>query len=88
MTTTTRVIVFISAIALAASLSSCTAPDPAVRILQDAGYSGITTGEYGWLACSEYDFFRTRFSAIGPTGRPVTGTVYAGIFKGSTIRLD
>jgi hypothetical protein len=88
MTPTTRAIAFISAIALAASLSACTAPDRALRVLQDAGYSDITIAGYAWAACSEDDTFATRFSATGPSGRPASGAVCSGLFKGATIRLD
>ena len=77
------------AITALAALTACTQPVTAQRILEDAGYSNIQMQGYGFLECSEDDTYRDKFTAIGPTGRKVSGVVCAGLlFKGATIRLD
>lgn len=44
-------------------------------------------GGYSWFNGS--DAYKTKFTAIGPDGQPVNGTVTQGlIFKGSNIRYD
>lgn len=70
-------------------LSACTQPNDATRVLENSGYSNVKIEGYAWFACSDDDAFSTKFSATGPTGRPVSGAVCSGLFmKNSTIRLD
>jgi hypothetical protein len=69
-------------------LSACTNGDGAVRALEGAGYTNIKITGYRLTGCHDDDTFRTGFKATGPTGKPVTGVVCSGIFKGSTIRTD
>ena len=68
--------------------TGCTAPDRSRTVLEGAGYTHIEFTGYSWFACSEDDTYRTAFKAIGPTGKAVSGTVCAGLFKGATIRMD
>jgi hypothetical protein len=68
--------------------TGCVNHDHAQKALDDAGMTNITTGGYGWMACSEDDTFATRFQATNVNGKTVTGTVCSGLFKGSTIRYD
>ena len=70
------------------ALSGCTSASSATRALQDAGYRDIQMTGYRWFLCDEKDTFSTGFSAIGPSGRRVTGAVCAGFLKGNTIRFD
>jgi len=72
-----------------ALLAGCTQPEKARAVLESAGYSDIRLDGYGWFACSEDDTYRDKFTAKGPTGKPVSGVVCAGLFfKGATIRID
>jgi hypothetical protein len=79
---------YITMIALVLSLSACTSPDKASDTLRKQGYTDIVTGGYGAFSCSEDDTYKTNFTAKGPTREKVSGTVCAGVFKGSTVRLD
>jgi hypothetical protein len=84
-------VVFILIICVIALLSGwgMTDADVAKRILQESGYSSIAITGYRWFTCDKNDYFHTGFSAVGPSGRRVTGTVCKGmVFKSSTIRLD
>ncbi len=76
------------AMVLAMSLAGCTDNDGARRALEDAGYSDIQVGGYALFSCSDKDTFATKFTAKGPTHKPVSGAVCSGWFKGKTIRLD
>lgn len=79
---------FIMTVLAVAALSGCTDADNAERILESNGYSNIQITGYNWFGCSEDDFQHTGFNAVGPTGKPVTGTVCSGIFfKNSTVRF-
>lgn len=60
----------------------------AERQLLEAGYSQVDVSGWNIFACSEDDVFRIGFKALGPTGKPVSGTVCSGFLKGATIRLD
>lgn len=80
-----KLIITISIICL---LLSCTDEKGAKRTLEVSGYKPINVGGYGWLSGSKDDVFKTKFTAISPSGYKVSGCVTKGIFKGSTIRLD
>lgn len=70
-------------------LAGCTNETDARRALDGAGYSNIALQGYAWFACDgKSDTFATKFSANGPTGKPVSGAVCSGFLKGSTIRTD
>lgn len=76
-------------LALVCALAACTQPDNARRVLEDAGYKDVQMHGYDWLNCSKDDTYHDKFSAVGPSGRRVSGVVCAGLlFKGATIRLD
>jgi len=69
-------------------VSGCTEPEHAKKILEEQGYTQVETGGYGWFACSDDDWFHTKFTALGMTGKPITGVVCSGLlFKNSTIRF-
>ena len=79
----------IAALVLAVSLAGCTDADNAVRVLEANGYEQIQITGYSLFGCSEDDFQRTGFKAVGPTGKKVEGTVCSGLlFKNSTIRFE
>lgn len=68
--------------ALAFMMIGCTDAD-------NAGFTDIQITGYKFFSCSEDDFQHTGFTAIGPTGKPVNGTVCSGLFlKNSTIRYE
>jgi hypothetical protein len=73
---------------LAFVLAGCSSPDTATRALESAGYSQIKILGYQFFGCSKDDTFHTGFTAVGPTGTPVTGVVCGGLLKGSTIRTN
>jgi len=66
----------------------CTDEDAARKALRGAGYTNIQITGWRPMMAGEGDTFSTGFSAVGPTGQPVTGAVTSGVFKGSTIRTD
>ena len=68
--------------------TACTSKKDANHALTSAGYTNIKTNGYGWFACSDDDFYRTKFIATNVRGKVVTGTVCSGlIFKISTMRF-
>jgi hypothetical protein len=75
--------------ALAFMMIGCTDADNAQRVLENAGYSDVHITGYSFFSCSEDDFQHTGFTAVGPSGKPVNGTVCSGLFlKNSTIRFE
>ena len=66
---------------------ACTNEPSTTETLRKAGYTEIKTGGWDPLACSDGDFFATRFRATNPTGTNADGTVCCGfLLKGCTIR--
>lgn len=79
----------IFAIALIAlSLSGCTQPGRAERVLTENGYTDVEILGYAWFGCGQDDMFHTQFRAVAPSGKIVGGTVCSDWFKGATIRFD
>jgi len=80
------------AAALTLAITACTDAPDAERVLQDEGYSNIKIGGYDPWLCDTgkhgSDVYATKFTATGPTGRPVSGVVCKGWLKGSTVRMD
>lgn len=74
-------------ILIAAFAAGCTSPNDAYRALNSAGFTDIEIYGYDPWACSEDDFYHTKFSAVNPLGNRVDGTVCSGLlFKNATIR--
>ena len=85
--------VFIVAVLL--SLSACDAAmgvlqaardqveDRAKNTLLNAGYTNISIDGFGFYGCGEDDDYTVKFSAKGPTERPVSGVVCIRNSKGS-----
>jgi|GEM_PF-2148758 len=65
-----------------------TDPEGAYQTLENAGYSNIQIGGYDWRLKGRDDYYSTSFDANGPTGRPVSGAVTRGYYKGNTIRFE
>jgi len=83
------VIVLIGGLATVLKGWGMTDAEGAISVLRAEGFEDITITGYRWYTCSDDDYFHTGFSAVGPSGRPVTGTVCKGFFfKSSTVRID
>lgn len=73
---------------LTAGLGGCSSPVDAERALTGMGYKNIQTYGFDLFACSEDDFYSTKFTATNPAGQQVSGVVCSGlIFKGATVRF-
>lgn len=74
---------------VAIALSACSDSDGAKRHLSNMGFTNIETQGWSFFGCSEDDFWKTEFTAKGPTGQNVEGVVCEGFFfKGATVRFD
>ncbi len=75
-------------LALSVLLTGCYNEDHAIQALEaQGGFSQIEVGGHAWFACSEDDFYATKFTAINSDGKPVSGAVCSGfVFKNATIR--
>lgn len=72
---------------LAMTLTACTDPQEAKRILKAEGYTEVEMTGYSWFGCSEDDVYHTGFTGLNAAGNLVEGTVCSGLFfKNSTIR--
>lgn len=72
-----------------AMLTACSDSDTAIKALKGAGYTDIKTTGYDWFACGKDDTYSTGFTAKGPTGVQVSGSVCSGVlFKNATIRSN
>lgn len=77
------------AVAATLALAGCTDTSPKnVRLLESMGMTNVELGGYGWFACGENDVSATRFTAVGASGEPISGTLCSGWFKGTTVRFD
>lgn len=64
-------------------------PEGATRVLEANGFTHVQITGYRFFMKGEHDHYSTGFTAIGPTGMPVSGSVTRGwLTKGTTIRFD
>lgn len=75
-------------LAVAVTLTACTRPDAARRVLEQNNYSQIEITGYRFFMSSREEMYSTGFRAISPSGEPISGAVTSGFFGGQTIRLD
>lgn len=75
----------ISVIAVVAMAGCAVDHEEAVRVLEGAGYSDITTDGRDIWGCS-VGFKTTSFTATGPSGRPVRGSLCRGLTTGYIIQ--
>jgi len=75
------------AVTLALALAACTSPSTVHSVLSAQGFTQITPQGYALFGCGQDDTFRTKFTAVSATGKPVTGVVCSGLFKGATVRF-
>jgi len=80
---------FIAILVIGLFCTACSDPNTARRALDSMGFTQIET--LGWTffnGCGKDDSFATRFQAKNPNGKPVSGVVCNGWFKGATVRFD
>ena len=68
-------------------LTSCSADDNSIMILQDQGYSNVEITGVNIFSCSEDDIFRYNFTAISESQKPVKGVICSAPLKGYTVRF-
>ncbi len=70
-------------------LSGCTDAKGSIEAIKNTGLEPVKVGGYSWFACSEKDWFHTKFTAKRADGTIVSGVVCKGLlFKGKTVRFD
>ena len=68
-------------------ITGCTSTNKTINTLEKGGFTDIEVGSWDVFACSESDWFSTKFIATNPVGQKTDGTVCCGlIFKSCTIR--
>lgn len=73
---------------LCGALFGCSNSYEAKKALSAMGFTEIRTDGYKWFACSDDDFYHTKFTAKNPSGQVVSGVVCTGFFfKSSTVRF-
>lgn len=86
---TSIIVMLFSGIVLVSSLTGCSDPQNASRVLTQNGMTNVHITGYRWFGCSEDDLIHTGFAANSPSGQRVSGVVCSGVlFKGATIRFD
>lgn len=70
------------------ALNGCSDPTAATKALDDLGFSDVRLTGYRFLSCGKDYTFHTGFEARNPRGKPVSGTVCSGWFKGSSVKFD
>jgi hypothetical protein len=73
-----------------AAIGACNVPESkATRVLHGAGYSDIDIGGHAWFSCGGDDSLSVEFTAKGPSGDRVEGSVCCGFaMKDCTIRSE
>jgi hypothetical protein len=71
-------------------VGACDVPAAKTKhVLEGAGYTKIEVGGHAWFACSGDDSLATEFTAVGPSGKHVSGSVCCGwAMKDCTIRSE
>lgn len=69
-------------------LAGCfTDPDNSTRTLDNLGFTKIEIGGYDAWSCGDDYTYHTKFTAINPNGKKVSGTVCCGFFKGCSVKF-
>lgn len=58
------------------------------KAAEATGLTDVKVGSWTFFGCDEKDSFRSTFTATGVDGKPVSGVMCSGWFKGITIRFD
>lgn len=79
----------LAALAATTLLASCGVnPDSAKRALEAQGLTKVEIGGHAFWGCAKGENFSSNFTAIGANGKPVSGVICSGVFKGITVRYD
>lgn len=69
-------------------LAGCYNTSDAENATRSMGFTDVEVKGHAWFACSEDDFYSTRFKAVNSKGENVSGAVCSGLFfKNSTVRF-
>lgn len=60
----------------------------ALRALGAQGVTNVTLTGYKFFGCDSREYHSTGFKGTGANGKPVSGVVCSGVFKGVTVRYD
>lgn len=72
-----------------ALLGSCGVNESnAKSTLEAQGMTNVEVGGYPFWGCDKDDTFKSKFTATGANGKPVSGVLCQGWFKGITVRFD
>lgn len=72
-----------------AMLGSCGVnEDRGKTTLEAQGMTNVEIGGYPFWGCDKGDTFKSKFTATGANGKPVSGVLCQGFFKGITVRFD
>lgn len=63
-------------------LAACSDADRSREVLLDQGFTNISVGGHSYFGCSDDGTYCTEFTAVGPTGRHVSGAVGCGYLGG------
>lgn len=74
-------------ILLGFSLCACTSQNTAYQAADNLGFKQINVGFTSIFGCGKHEFFGRSFTAININGKPVSGVVCSGLFKGATVRF-
>lgn len=70
-------------------LPGCAAPeDDAMRALRATSLQDVRLGGYPFWGCGRDDGFNSSFTAKDRDGRPLSGAVCCGMWKGCTVRFQ
>jgi hypothetical protein len=72
---------------LVAGLVGCYSGNDARKAVEAQGFTNVETHGHAFTGCGDDDTFATKFDAISPTGKPVSGVVCSGWLKGATVRF-
>lgn len=63
-------------------------PQEATRTLEAQGVTKVKITGFSWMGCGRDDDFASNWKGIGVNGRPISGSICSGWFKGYTVRFD
>lgn len=68
-------------------LAACTDVDGAASAVENMGLKPTEIGGYAWFGCSKDDWYKTKFKAIRPDGKQVSGQACRGFSMGAVTDL-
>lgn len=82
-----RLVSLAAVAAITLTVTACVNEPEARKVLEAQGFTDIKINGYQLFGCGKEDFDHTGFTAVGPSGKTVTGVVCGGWLKGSTVRF-